>query len=98
MAKQKTTQVNLFYFIGGYGIQVFRLALALCLLVMLVTYNPNDGGFFTTTVAANQIHNAIGIIGAYFADLFVHLIGASAYILPLFFIVLALQTFLNVPH
>ena len=54
---------------------------ALVLFVALATYSPDDPGFsFTGTAAA--IHNRIGVVGAWLADVLFFLFGRPAYLLP----------------
>src|SRR5437773_1032292 len=55
---------------------------ALVLFVALATYSPDDPGFsFTGTAAA--IHNRIGVIGAWLADVLFFLFGRPAFLFPL---------------
>src|SRR5207302_1452746 len=52
---------------------------ALVLFVALATYSPEDPGFsFTGTAAA--IHNRIGVVGAWLADVLFFLFGRAAYL------------------
>src|SRR6184192_478142 len=54
---------------------------ALVLFVALATYSPDDPGFsFTGTAAA--IHNRIGVVGAWLADVLFFLCGRPAYLFP----------------
>jgi DNA segregation ATPase FtsK/SpoIIIE, S-DNA-T family len=56
--------------------------LALVLLVALATYSPDDSGFsFTGT--SPLVHNRIGPIGAYLADMLFFLFGRPAFLFPL---------------
>ncbi|HSQ03921.1 MAG TPA: DNA translocase FtsK 4TM domain-containing protein, partial [Burkholderiales bacterium] len=54
------------------------LALAIYLLLVLVTYDKADPGW-SHSVRNPAIHNAGGVIGAYVADLLLDLFGVSAY-------------------
>jgi len=54
------------------------LAVALYLLLVLVTYDKADPGW-SHSVSNPAIHNAGGVIGAYVADLLLYLFGVSAY-------------------
>ncbi len=55
--------------------------LALVLLVALATYSPDDPGFsFTGT--STVVHNRIGPIGAYLADMLFFLFGRPAFLFP----------------
>ena len=54
---------------------------ALVLFVALATYSPGDPGFsFTGSAAA--IHNRIGLIGAWLADMLFFLFGRPAFLFP----------------
>ena len=57
------------------------LAVALLLAVALVTYSPRDPGFSYSGESADQVHNAIGPVGAWLADFLYFLIGTPAYLL-----------------
>ena len=54
---------------------------ALVLLVALVTYSPDDPGF-SFTGSAVAIHNRIGVVGAWLADVLFFLFGRPAFLLP----------------
>jgi DNA segregation ATPase FtsK/SpoIIIE, S-DNA-T family len=54
------------------------LALALYLLLVLVTYHPADPGW-SHSVRVSAIRNAGGVVGAYVADLMLYIFGRSAY-------------------
>ncbi len=56
-------------------------ALALVLLLALITFNSSDGGF-TSTGDSGPIHNLIGPVGAWIADVFLVLFGAPAFLFP----------------
>ncbi|MBS0422223.1 MAG: DNA translocase FtsK 4TM domain-containing protein [Proteobacteria bacterium] len=55
--------------------------LALVLFVALATYSPNDRGFSSTTDSV-EIHNRIGPVGAWLADIFFFLFGRPAFLFP----------------
>jgi S-DNA-T family DNA segregation ATPase FtsK/SpoIIIE len=55
---------------------------ALVLLLALLTYSPDDPGFSFTGNSA-PVHNRIGIIGAWLADLLFFLFGSPAFLFPL---------------
>jgi len=77
---------------GGFGLPeraaellreaawIVQIALALFLLLILVTYDRADPGW-SHAVDAPVVHNAGGRVGAWFADLFLYLFGVSAYLL-----------------
>jgi len=62
---------------------VIALALvALVLLMALITYSPDDPGFsFTGNPGA--VHNRIGVVGAWLADVLFFLFGRPAFLFPL---------------
>jgi len=55
---------------------------ALVLLLALLTYSPDDPGFSFTGNSA-PVHNRIGVIGAWLADLLFFLFGRPAFLFPL---------------
>jgi S-DNA-T family DNA segregation ATPase FtsK/SpoIIIE len=55
---------------------------ALVLLIALATYSPDDPGF-SFTGNANPVHNRIGVIGAWLADVLFFLFGQPAFLFPL---------------
>ncbi len=52
------------------------------MLIALLSYSPGDPGF-TTTGDGSRIDNAVGRIGAWIADVLLHLFGYFAYLFPL---------------
>ncbi len=62
---------------------------ALVLLMALASYSPDDPGFSFTGSAA-PVHNRIGVIGAWLADVLFFLFGRPAFLFP---IMLALACF-----
>ena len=56
-------------------------AVAIFLLVSLVSYHPGDPGW-SSSGAVNQISNAGGLIGAWLADVLLYLLGLLAYLFP----------------
>jgi S-DNA-T family DNA segregation ATPase FtsK/SpoIIIE len=55
---------------------------ALVLFVALVSYSPDDPGF-SFTGSSSAIHNRIGLIGAWLADVLFFLFGRPAFLFPL---------------
>jgi S-DNA-T family DNA segregation ATPase FtsK/SpoIIIE len=55
---------------------------ALVLLVALASYSPDDPGF-SFTGSSSAIHNRIGLIGAWLADVLFFLFGRPAFLFPL---------------
>ena len=62
------------------GLFVFG-ALALYVLIALASYDSADPGW-THTASGDGVHNAGGVVGAWFADIAFHLFGYLAYLLP----------------
>ena len=63
------------------GALLILLALAAYLLVSLVTYSPADPGW-SHRGGPVEIANAGGVVGAWFADVFLYLFGYLAYLFP----------------
>lgn len=64
------------------GALISAFLLGLVLLVALLSYSPQDPGF-TTTGSGDPVENAIGHMGAWLADVLLHMFGYFAYIFPL---------------
>lgn len=60
------------------------LAVALLLLLSLVTYHSGDPTLFTASGGQHPVQNAVGIVGANIAALLLVAVGISAYWLPTF--------------
>ncbi len=58
---------------------ILFIALALFLALILFTYDRNDPGW-SHAVSSQNIHDAGGRVGAWFADLLLYLFGLSAYL------------------
>jgi len=56
-------------------------AIAIFLLVSLVSYYPGDPGW-SSSGAVNHINNAGGLVGAWLADVLLYLLGILAYLFP----------------
>ncbi len=63
------------------GSLIVYFLLALFLLIALLSYSPQDPGF-TTTGSGEEVENAVGIYGAWLADVLFHLLGYLAYGFP----------------
>ena len=57
------------------------LAFAAVILAVCVTYDPGDPSLNRAT--SGPVHNALGLPGAYVADVFMQTLGVVAYLLPL---------------
>nr|WP_083264559.1 DNA translocase FtsK [Pseudohongiella acticola] len=64
------------------GALISAFLLGIVLLVALLSYSPQDPGF-TTTGSGEPVNNAIGHMGAWLADVLLHMFGYFAYIFPL---------------
>jgi DNA segregation ATPase FtsK/SpoIIIE, S-DNA-T family len=71
------------------------LALALLLLLSLVSYSGTDPGF-THAADTSNIHNLIGLVGAYIADGLLLIFGLGAFLIPLMLAEYAWLTFRNI--
>jgi len=67
------------------GTLIVYSLLALFLLIALATYSPADPGF-TTTGTGEKVGNAVGVYGAWLADIFWYLLGYLAYAFPVLLI------------
>lgn len=85
-SKQKTVtedrQNSLSHRIMREGALISAFLLGVVLLVALLSYSPQDPGF-TTTGSGAPVENAIGHMGAWLADVLLHMFGYFAYIFPL---------------
>lgn len=63
------------------GSLIIAFLLGLALLISLLTYSPADPGF-TTTGSGAPVENAVGRVGAWTADVLLHMFGYFAYIFP----------------
>ncbi len=61
------------------------LILGLLVLCSLLSYFPRDPSLDTSSKAAGAIHNWIGLVGAYGADVLEQLLGWVAYLIPVAF-------------
>jgi S-DNA-T family DNA segregation ATPase FtsK/SpoIIIE len=73
------------------GVALF--AAALIWIIALVTYEPTDPAWFFSTGLDAAPANFAGRVGAFLAELSFQLVGYSAYLLPLFMIVLGWHYF-----
>jgi S-DNA-T family DNA segregation ATPase FtsK/SpoIIIE len=67
------------------------LILGLLVLCSLVSYFPRDPSFDTSGSAVGAVHNWIGLIGAYGADVLEQLLGWVAYLVPVAFFFLGFR-------
>ena len=63
------------------GAMLVLMAIALFLFTALITYDPSDPGW-SYTGARESIHNAAGVVGAWFADVLYNLFGYLSYLFP----------------
>jgi S-DNA-T family DNA segregation ATPase FtsK/SpoIIIE len=67
-----------------YIIVGILLTISLYLFVAMVSYNPLDMSSNTVSNISDQIHNLMGLSGAYIADMFLQFFGVGALLLPAF--------------
>lgn len=67
------------------------LAVAILLLLSMITYHSSDPTLFTTSSGERPVSNIVGIFGANLAAILLVAIGISAYWLPIFLIAAAVQ-------
>jgi S-DNA-T family DNA segregation ATPase FtsK/SpoIIIE len=63
------------------GSLIIAFLIGLVLLISLLTYSPADPGFNTSGSGA-PVENAVGQVGAWTADVLLHMFGYFAYIFP----------------
>jgi len=63
------------------GTLIVSFLVGVFLLVALLTYSSDDPGFFTTG-DSSSVENAVGNIGAWLADVLLHLFGYFAFLFP----------------
>lgn len=66
---------------------------AVALLASLATYSPADPSFNNAVSRGYRVVNAVGLLGAYSADLLVVLFGLGAFLVPVAFAMLAVGNF-----
>ncbi|MGA3213828.1 MAG: DNA translocase FtsK [Terriglobales bacterium] len=68
---------------------------ALLLLLALASYSPHDPSLNTAAPSSDSRtpHNWIGMAGSYSADVLLQVLGISAFLLPLFLLLLAIRWF-----
>ena len=83
--KQDPEVSNLMQRLIREGTLIAYSLLALFLLIALVSYSPTDPGF-TTTGTGEEVVNAVGVYGAWLADIFWYLLGYLAFAFPVLLI------------
>jgi S-DNA-T family DNA segregation ATPase FtsK/SpoIIIE len=63
---------------------IAHVLLAIAMVTALVTYYPGDPSWDSAMPSQwlHRTHNMLGLVGAYFADLFIQTLGLAAYLLP----------------
>jgi S-DNA-T family DNA segregation ATPase FtsK/SpoIIIE len=74
---------------------IVGLALAFFLFLSLVSYQPGDPSFSHSVNGVPKIKNIFGSVGAYTSDILIKLIGLSALMLPIIFLIIAFKHFLD---
>ncbi|QHS09451.1 DNA translocase FtsK [Sinimarinibacterium sp. NLF-5-8] len=72
------------------------LGLSLFLLMTLVSFNPSDPGW-SSSGTGEPIHNLVGAVGAWIADVLLSLCGYVAFLLPLAVLMIGLRVFQSPP-
>jgi S-DNA-T family DNA segregation ATPase FtsK/SpoIIIE len=62
-------------------LSVIFFTLALLLAIILFSYNKNDGGFFLSG-GKGEVHNILGVSGAWIADITLNLFGFMGFLFP----------------
>jgi S-DNA-T family DNA segregation ATPase FtsK/SpoIIIE len=75
------------------GIGIILIGAALFMILSLLTYHNTDASF--TTPGNGELRNYGGLVGSYTSDILYHLFGASAFLIPLFLILVAGNRFKN---
>lgn len=65
------------------GALIAYFLLGIFILIALLSYSPGDAAY-TTTGTNSQVANAVGVYGAWLADILLHLLGYLAYGFPAF--------------
>ena len=74
---------------------VVCLAMALFLLLCLVSYHPQDPSFTRFVVSNQSTHNFTGKAGSYTADSLIRLLGIASFLLPIILLVCSFKYFLR---
>lgn len=74
---------------------ILLLALAVFLLVCLLSYHPSDPSFVRSVAGPVGIHNLCGSVGSYCADAFVRFLGVAALWLPVVLFLYSIRLFRN---
>jgi len=77
---------------------LFFGGIALTVLLALLTYSPNDHGFFHQDNSAYLVKNWVGGQGAYVADFLFGVFGFVAFLVPVVLLVLGFTVFRLGPH
>jgi S-DNA-T family DNA segregation ATPase FtsK/SpoIIIE len=77
---------------------LFFGGIALTVLLALLTYSPNDHGFFHQDNSAYIVKNWVGGQGAYVADFLFGVFGFVAFLVPVVLLVLGFTVFRLGPH
>ena len=71
---------------------ILLVAAAVCLLLSLVSYHPADPSFFSyTSSRLKNIHNWMGVVGAYLSSFLFQALGFSCFLIPFILGVFALS-------
>src|SRR5260370_12426811 len=73
-------------------VAVVLIALAVLVLLSLVTYNPKDSSW-NSIGPDHSPSNIIGRVGAYLSDFFLQLFGLAPFSLPILLVAIAISSF-----
>lgn len=74
---------------------VVLIAVAIFLLVCLVSYSPSDPSFTHFVSGKAPVGNSGGCVGAYLSDSLLKTFGIPSYLFPIFFMMLSVKLLLN---
>ena len=77
------------------GLQALWLTLALFLALSLMTFSSQDAAWSTDNVLTTPVHNTLGTIGAYTADILYYFFGISAWWISFYLFFHAVQSILK---
>ncbi|HJN38214.1 MAG TPA: DNA translocase FtsK 4TM domain-containing protein [Gammaproteobacteria bacterium] len=75
----------------------FKLAVAIFILIALISYHIDDSAYTTSSFQAYYIHNVEGLWGAYLSDMLFYYVGYAAFSIPIFLLMSAYEVFYDKP-
>jgi S-DNA-T family DNA segregation ATPase FtsK/SpoIIIE len=74
---------------------IICIALAFSFLLALISYYPLDPSLTHYAEKNTVVHNLVGSFGSYVSDALIKLLGTSAFLLPIFFLIIASKYLLS---